>query len=194
MIRKLIGSGGLRVAIAGERSYGGAAFAVRGFCGCLMAGLLAAAIVIVAALPAGAQSELAPKLPRFVSLRSNRVNLRVGPGETYPIEWVLTRKDMPVEIVKEFQNWRLIRGWHDTKGWILDRMVTAKRDVVIDGAVRALHRRPDPASELVARAEPGVVARLIELQGPWCRIEAGGYTGWVLRTEVWGVLPDETLQ
>jgi SH3-like domain-containing protein len=182
------------VAIAGERIYGVAAFAVRDFGGCLTAGLLAVALVVVAALPASAQSDPTPKLPRFVSLRSNRVNLRVGPGETYPIEWVLTRKDMPVEIVKEFQNWRLIRGWQDTKGWILDRMVTAKRDVVIDGAVRALHRRPDPASELVARAEPGVVARLTELQGPWCRIEAGGYTGWVLRTEVWGVLPDETLQ
>jgi SH3-like domain-containing protein len=148
----------------------------------------------VAPLAAGAQNPAAPdKVPRFVSLRSDQVNLRVGPGETYPIEWVLTRKDMPVEIVKEFQNWRMIRDWQDTKGWVLDRMVTGKRNVVVTGQIRALHRRPDPDSAVVARAEPGVVARLAECQGPWCRIEAGGYSGWVRRSEVWGVLPDETV-
>ena len=62
------------------------------------------------------------------------------------------------------------------------------------GATRPLYRRPDPASQIAARAEPGVIARLVECQGPWCRIEAGGYSGWVQRSEVWGVLPDETVQ
>jgi SH3-like domain-containing protein len=148
------------------------------------------------ALPLTAPAQTAPaadKVPRFVSLRSDQVNLRVGPGETYPIEWVLTKKDMPVEIVKEFQNWRMIRDWQDAKGWVHDRMVTGKRYVVVTGAVRPLHRRPDPDSALVARAEPGVVARLVECQGPWCRIETGGYSGWLRRGEVWGVLPDETV-
>ena len=145
-------------------------------------------------LPALAQAPpAADKVPRFVSLRSDLVNLRVGPGETYPIEWVLKKKDMPVEIVKEFQNWRMVRDWQDTKGWVLDRMVTGKRYVVVAGAVRALHRSADPDSAVVARAEPGVVARLAECRGPWCKIEAGGYSGWVRRGEVWGVLPDETV-
>jgi SH3-like domain-containing protein len=72
-------------------------------------------------------------------------------------------------------------------------MVTSKRNVVVAGGVRALYRQPDPASAVVARAEPGVVARLAECQRAWCRIEAGGYSGWVRRAEVWGVLPDEAV-
>ena len=67
---------------------------------------------------AAAESEAGQKLPRFVSLRSDQVNLRVGPGENYPIEWVLTRKEMPVEIIKEFENWRMIRDWQGTEGWV----------------------------------------------------------------------------
>jgi SH3-like domain-containing protein len=151
-------------------------------------------VLVLVPVAAIAQTPPAEKLPRFASLRSDEVNLRVGPGETYPISWVLKRKDMPVEVIEEFQNWRRVRDWEGDKGWVLDRMTTAKRDVVIDGAVRALYRQPDPAAPIVARAEPGVIARLLELQGAWCRIEAGGYKGWLRRGEVWGVYPDETLQ
>jgi SH3-like domain-containing protein len=133
-------------------------------------------------------------LPRFASLRSDEVNLRVGPGEDYPIEWVFKRKDMPVEIIEQFQNWRRVQDWQGDKGWVLDRMLTPKRAVIVQGSVRELHRLPDAASPLIARAQPGVIGKLMELQGPWCRIEAAGSRGWVHRDEVWGILPDETLQ
>ena len=152
------------------------------------------AAMLAGALPAAAQTLSSDKLPRFASLRSDEVNLRVGPGENYPIEWVLKRKDMPIEIVEQFQNWRQITDWQGDKGWVLDRMITGRRAVIVSGGVRNLHRRPDPGSPIVARAEPGVVARLVDLQGPWCRIEAGGYAGWLPRNEVWGVFADETLQ
>ena len=126
---------------------------------------LLAALAGSAESPSAAESEPNQRLPRFVSLRSDLVNLRVGPGENYPIEWVLTHKEMPVEIIREFEHWRMIRDWQGTEGWVHERMVTAKRAVVIKGGVRALHRLPDPASEIVARAEPGVFAHLLECRG-----------------------------
>lgn len=155
---------------------------------------LIAAVLAAASPAAAAETGTGDKLPRFASLRSDQVNLRVGPGENYPIEWVLTRKDMPVEIVKEFQNWRMIQDWQGSTGWVLDRMITAKREIIVAGAIRALHRRPDSASPTIARAEPGVVARLLECRGAWCRVEAGNFTGWLQRSEIWGVYPDETVQ
>ena len=157
-----------------------------------------AALLAILFVPAGslsaAENDPSQRLPRFVSLRSDLVNLRVGPGENYPIEWVLTRKEMPVEIVREFEHWRMIRDWQGTEGWVHERMVIAKRAVVIKGGVRALHRLPDGASEIVARAEPGVFAHLLECRGSWCRIEAIDISGWVQRSEVWGVYPDELVQ
>jgi SH3-like domain-containing protein len=156
--------------------------------------LLLVACLASVSFAAAAQTPPVEKLPRFASLRSDDVNLRVGPGENYPIEWVLKRKEMPVQVLEEFQNWRRVQDWQGDKGWVLDRMITGKRAVIVDGNVRVLYRQPDPASPPVARAEPGVIARLIDLQGTWCRVDAGGYRGWVRRSEVWGVLPDETLQ
>jgi SH3-like domain-containing protein len=156
----------------------------------ICAHLVAALLAAVGALPA-AGAESGPALPRFVSLRSDDINLRVGPGETYPIEWVLQRRDMPVEIVEQFQNWRMVRVWPNTSGWVLDRMVDSERHVIVAGAVRTLYRRPDAESEPIARAEPGVVAKLIECRGDWCQISAGGYRGWLERGHIWGVLPGE---
>jgi len=140
-----------------------------------------------------AEGEAALPLPRFASLHSDRVFLRSGPGARYPIEWVLTRKGMPVEIIAQFEHWRRVRDWEGTTGWVHERLLTGKREVIVSGGIRPLYRYPDPTSALVARAESGVVARLLECRGGWCRIEAAGIAGWVPRAAIWGVFPDETV-
>jgi len=140
----------------------------------VIAGAASAVLLLVAAAPepAAAAGE-APglKVPRFVSLHADRVNLRAGPGSRYPIEWVLTKKEMPVQIIAQFEHWRRIRDWEGTVGWVQERMVTGKRTVVVNkGGVRPLHKQPDPAAPVIARVEPGVLARLAECRGPWCRV------------------------
>jgi SH3-like domain-containing protein len=152
--------------------------------------LAAAAILVVASVAGAAEKQL----PRFVTLRADEVNLRTGPGERYPIDWVLIRKGLPVEIVEEFDVWRKVRDMQGSEGWVHQRMLTGARNVVIEGGVRILHVEPEAASPAVARAEAGVVARLLECHGPWCRVEAQGIKGWLKRDEVWGVYPDESVQ
>lgn len=157
----------------------------------VIAGALAG---FLATQPARAvDDETALKVPRFVSLHSDKINLRTGPGTQYPIDWVLTRKEMPVEIIQQFEHWRRIREWDGTTGWVQQHMVWGKRSVIVTGAVRTLYKQPDPASAVVAKAEPGVVARLMECRGPWCRIDAGDASGWVKRGDVWGVYPEENV-
>lgn len=154
--------------------------------------------LVFASVPTGAaepnESDTTLKVPRFVSLHSDKVNLRSGPGRQYPIEWVLTRKDMPVEVVAQFEHWRRIREWDGTIGWVQEHMVTGKRYVIVaKGAIRPLYREPDSAAPLAARTEPGVVARLVECKGAWCRIDAGEASGWMRRADLWGVYPDENV-
>src|SRR5580658_4776958 len=112
-------------------------------------------------------------LPRFASLHSDKVNLRAGPGDRYPVEWVYMRKDWPVEVLAQFDHWRRVRDWDGTEGWVHEKMVAGKREVVVTGGVRGLRAGPDLGAALVARAEPGVVARLDECRGEWCRIGVG---------------------
>ena len=151
-------------------------------------------LLVVAVRGEAADAAAGLKVPRFVGLHADRVNLRAGPGRQFPIEWVLTKKDMPVEVIAQFEHWRRIRAWDGTVGWVQERMLTGRRNVVVGkGGARPLHHGPDPASAVIARAEPGTVARLLECRGPMCRVEADDISGWMLRTNLWGVYPDESV-
>src|SRR5262245_11851529 len=82
-------------------------------------GCVAAALALIAAagegamagdqVPAGPASGL--PVPRFVSLKSDRVNVRAGPTRDHDVAWIYTRAALPVEVTAEFENWRRIRDW-----------------------------------------------------------------------------------
>jgi len=134
-------------------------------------------------------------LPRFASLRSNSVHAHVGPGTSYPIEWRFIRQGLPVEIIAEFDTWRLVRDFQGTVGWVHKSLLSGKRTVVIMGCLQNLHEKPDAQSSVVARVETGVVATILEKQSSWCKIEIrndqGHFKGWVARKVVWGIYADE---
>jgi SH3-like domain-containing protein len=140
--------------------------------------------------PRGAAAD---KVPRFASLKTDEANLRTGPGERYPIDWVLTKKGLPVEIVSEFDVWRKVHDSEGSEGWVHQRLLAGSRTVLIVGNIRVLHAEPEASSPAVARAEPGVIARLLECRNVWCRVEAQDLKGWLRRSEVWGVYPDEVV-
>jgi len=134
------------------------------------------------------------QLPRFVALRSDEVNMRAGPGTRFRIEWTYQRRDLPVEIVREFDLWRRIRDHEGTEGWVHSSTLAGRRTAMIRGAERRLRRGPDENSATVARLEPGVIGRIRACPpGPWCELRVADHTGYVRRDEIWGVSPDEVL-
>ena len=156
-------------------------------------GALFATFLVTAPVAASAQrSELA--VPRYVSLRADEVRLRAGPNITYPIEWVIRRRHLPVEIIAEFELWRRIRDPQGAEGWVHQSLLSGRRYAIVTGETRTLRRRPEPDAAAVARAEAGVIGELIECQGAWCRMDAGGFRGWLRRAEIWGVYPNEVVR
>jgi len=171
----------------------------------LLAFLLALALVAAAGWPSMAA---APEesghggvtglpIPRFVSLRADEVNLRTGPGIRYPIDWVYQRKGLPVEVIDEFEAWRRIRDREGTTGWVHQSMLAAERTAVVIGERRMLRQTATAGSEPVAWLDPGVIVVLKRCADAWCEAVAldgnDSYRGWIGKSEIWGVYPDETL-
>lgn len=154
-------------------------------------------LVLLTVMPAfeaiAAQSASGLPLPRFVSLRSGEVNMRTGPGVQYPVEWVYMRRDLPVEVIAEFETWRKVRDWEGTQGWIHQSMLSGKRGLIITGDVRNLRSKDDAKSPVVARLEPGVIARLLDCTkgNGWCEIEVEGRKGWLRHVDFWGAYKNE---
>ena len=70
-------------------------------------------------------------IPRFVSLKAGRVNVRVGPGEDYKVSWVFTKPALPVEVIQEFDTWRRIRDSDGAVGWVFHSLLSGKRTAVV---------------------------------------------------------------
>src|SRR6185437_9097869 len=124
-------------------------------------------------------------LPRFAALRSDEVNLRSGPGTRYPIQWVYKRRDLPVEIEREFEVWRLIEDPEGVKGWVHQATLTGRRSFVVTGSEQILRREAKDDSAAVAKLKPGVVGRIRSCQpgAAWCQVQVGEYRGWLKRNE-----------
>lgn len=135
-------------------------------------------------------------LPRFASLRTGEVNLRAGPGTRYPIEWVYQRRDLPIEIEREFEVWRLVRLEDGTRGWLQQATIWGRRTFVVAGNQHAIRSEAKDTASVLARLDPGVVGRITRCDAgsDWCRVEVQAYKGWMKRADFWGTLPGEAVQ
>lgn len=139
------------------------------------------------------------EMPRFAVLRSDTVNMRQGPGTSWPIEWTFQRRDLPVMIIGEFQLWRRIRDPDGAEGWVHSATLVGRRNALVKGADRAeipLRQRPEEGAPPAALLRPGVIARIrsCEADSAWCQIQAGPHRGWLQRTEFWGALEKEKVE
>ncbi len=137
-------------------------------------------------------------LPRFVSLKSDKVNVRIGPGQDYDVSWIFVRAGWPVEIVQEFENWRKIRDTDGSEGWVFHSLLSGRRTALVTPWIKAgeapIRADAEIESAVAAYLEPRVVAEVAECQGDWCRVEGKGYSGWIKQEQLWGVYPGEAFE
>jgi SH3-like domain-containing protein len=149
-------------------------------------------LLLFLSLPAFAQESLDNlPLPRWVSLASDEVNLRTGPGKRYPIDWVVKKKTLPVEITQEFEHWRKIKLPDGDGGWVHKSMLSGVRRTMINKGEETLSVKPFSDAAARARIQKNVIAALQSCREKWCEIEVGGFSGWVPKKSLWGVYRDE---
>jgi SH3-like domain-containing protein len=147
-------------------------------------------------LPDPEKPEGAPsKLPRFASLRSDDVNMRAGPGTRYRIDWVYKRRDLPVEIEREFDVWRWVRDADGIQGWVHQATLMGRRSFIVEKADATLRSDASETAAAVAILKPGVIGRIRSCAtgSDWCEVQTGSYRGYLRRETFWGILPGETI-
>jgi len=166
----------------------------------IMATMSGSGGTVLAASPGHAGARANPSglpIPRFVSLKASRVNVRIGPGENYEIAWVFTRPGLPIEIIQEFDNWRRIRDSDGTVGWVFHSLLSGKRTAVVapwsEADPRPIRSSASTQSAISAYLEPGVLADIELCGGGWCQLSGDNFDGWIAQDQLWGVYPNEEI-
>jgi SH3-like domain-containing protein len=150
-----------------------------------------------AAVPGAAVGKSGLPVPRFVSLKAGRVNVRGGPGDDYKVAWVFTKKALPVEVVAEFDTWRRVRDSDGTVGWVFHSLLSNKRTVVVSpwakGDPVPIHARAANDAAVTAYLQPGVLAAVDKCRDNWCSLSGTGFSGWIEEARLWGVYPGEAV-
>lgn len=171
----------------------------------LAACLLALASPLGADLAAGVEPPSGLKVPRFVTTRSNQINVRKGPGTKYDVAWVYVRAGTPVEIIQEYDTWRKVRDVDGTEGWLHQNLLQGKRAGLVapwKAVDEQVALRRDRADDAGVRAWLGPKFRveIKECDGAWCQVvatthpkdaAAQSYEGYLHQEDLWGVYKDE---
>lgn len=141
-----------------------------------------------AAIPAAAADD---GVPYWASLRGKDVNMRVGPGEDYRINWRYHREDLPVKVLRVMDGWRLVQDPDGARGWMLARFLKRERGAIVQlsgggASLAEMRDKPDAGARLLWRLEPGVTGKLGDCADRWCKIEVEGRTGYVRQDALWG--------
>jgi SH3-like domain-containing protein len=169
-------------------------------------GLRLAALGLVSALVAVSSAAFADPvgpatglpLPRYASLKTDRVNLREGPSKDHATKWVYERAGLPVEITAEFDTWRKVRDSEGTEGWVLHSLLSGRRTGLVGvgktGQTFKIYTQPRMNGDVAATLQSGVIANDRSCDGSWCLIFGDGYRGYIEQVALWGVYPGEKIQ
>ena len=148
-------------------------------------------LFITVAAPAAAQEK---QPPYWASIASGQAMTHTGPGRNYPNVWLYQRRDLPVRVVKKYDNWRLIQDPDGAQGWMLVTFLADRRTAIIrPGEPRPIHTGPSDSARIAYNAEPGVVGRISKCSLGWCRIDIGNHRGYVRTSDIWGVSEGEVV-
>ena len=161
----------------------------------LVSALLAAGPAVVQADQVGSATGL--PLPRYASLKTDRVNLREGPSKDHATKWVFQRAGLPVEITAEFETWRKVRDSEGAEGWVLHSLLSGRRTGLVGvgkaGQNFKIYAQPKTSGDIAATLESGVIANVRTCDGSWCLIFGDGYKGYIEQVALWGVYPGEKI-
>ena len=132
-------------------------------------------------------------LPRYVSLKSSEGRARRGPARSHMVDWIFTRRDMPLRVTAEFEHWRRVEDAEGHGGWMHFTLLSGVRTALVIHDMAAMRSQPRGNAPERAMLQHGVVARILTCESDWCRLNIDGYRGWVERRHLWGVDPHEWL-
>ena len=131
-------------------------------------------------------------IPRFVSLKSDDANIRVGPSVNYPIKLKYVFQNLPLEIIDEFDVWRKSRDHEGNIGWVHKSLIKGDRFILVNYNTNKDVKLYDiPNGKIIGIIKKNNILDLNLCILDWCRVTQNNFSGWLLKKNIWGVYDTE---
>jgi SH3-like domain-containing protein len=130
---------------------------------------------------------------KYLSLRNDKVNVRIGPSPTSPVKWVYEKKNLPVLIVDEYYNWRKIKDFENDSGWVHVSQLSKKRSVLFTEDNILIFNKPTIYSRPIVRVDKLEVASIAKCYLDWCKVKNNLFSGWAKKNSLWGLNKNEII-
>ena len=134
------------------------------------------------------ENSFANEKKKFLTLKNNKVNVRMGPSKDYPIKFTYKKKYLPLEILDKFETWKKVKDLKNNSGWIHVSQLSKKKSAINLNNNSLLYKKPTIYSKPIARLEVDRLVLIKKCKIKWCKITSGNYTGWVFKNSLWGKL------
>ena len=139
-------------------------------------------------------NETGLKIPRFVSLKTNDSNLRIGPSENYPIKLKYIVANTPIKITDEYMDWRKINDYEGNKGWLHKSLIKGKRFVIVNTPYQeGLQVLNKPKGINIGKIGKRNILEINTCLINWCKIKYKKNKGWVKKSNLWGIYEKEII-
>jgi len=134
------------------------------------------------------------EIPRYVSLKSDDTNIRVGPSKNYPIEIKYIVKNYPLKILEEYEDWRKVQDFKNNIGWIHKSLISGTRTgIVLSNDSKNIKLLNTLEGNVIGEIGKGNIVFLEKCKIDWCLVSLENYKGWVDKIYIWGVKEKEII-
>ena len=140
-------------------------------------------------------NETGLEIPRYVSLKSNDANIRVGPSKNYPIVIKYIRKNFPLKILEEYGEWRKVEDFKKNNGWIHKSLISGNRTgIVLSKESKNITLLNTINGNVIGEVGQGIIIYLKKCKIDWCLISTGNFKGWMDKKYIWGIKETEVFK
>ena len=134
-------------------------------------------------------------IPRYVSLKSNDANIRVGPSKNYPIEIKYIKKNYPLKVLEEYEEWRKVEDFKKNIGWIHKSLISGNRTgIILSNDSKNIKILNTLDGNVIGEIGMGNIIFLEKCKIDWCLVSSGNVKGWMNKKYIWGVKEKEIIK
>ena len=135
------------------------------------------------------------EIPRYISLKSNDANIRVGPSKNYPIEIKYIKKNYPLKVLEEYENWRKVEDFQKNFGWIHKSLISGIRTgIILSNDNKTIKLLNTLNGNVIGEIGSGNIVFLEKCKIDWCLVSFGDYRGWIDKKNIWGIKEKEIIK